>query len=189
MNLLSRTCFRNIVFFLLLISQFSISAQVKGKKYKALLDSVKSIYGDTCYIGVSSNLIKKLSKYKSYPEVANYLSEFYKIKKNIAEFRSNYINTLTHDAVILLDLSRVFKSSKQCNIVNACGIFFGADSVTNVAMSYFIIRNALQKSDESLLQIGNIDPLFKKELTSCGTDWFNSLVLKKMLSDGRLIFN
>ena len=110
-----------------------LSAQEFNQEYLTTLDSVKNIYGDTCSIGVSSRLIDRLNQYKKNPIVKKYLDDYYKIKNLIENFRKAYHTTLEKDNVILLSLPRIFKQKTEWNVVNAAGIYFGADSVTNIA--------------------------------------------------------
>ena len=179
--------FLKITAFLLITFPFFFEsfllAQPINKKYLAILDSVKKIYGDTCSIGVNSKLIEKLYPFKNYSQVKEYLNEFKKIKKQIKEFRDAYSPTLEKENVILFSLPRIFKSKKDWNVVNAAGIYYGVDSVTNIALSYFIIKNNVSKYKISLIQIGQIDPVFKKELTRNGSDWYYSEKLKQLLID------
>lgn len=65
------------LYFLLTLSciQPSYSQNNYPDKLHSLLDSIKSIYGDTCIIGVNSNLITELYNYDKYPEVHNYLKK------------------------------------------------------------------------------------------------------------------
>ncbi len=142
-------------------------------------------YGDTCSIGVNSYLIEELNQYKNYPKVSIYLDKFKMVKSEINNFRKKFFTSIEKENVILLSLPRIFKNKKEWNIVNVAGIYFGADSVTNIALSYFIIKNNITKYDLSLIQIGNIDPAFKKELTIYGKDWYYSLKLKQIQSDPR----
>jgi hypothetical protein len=143
---------------------------------------VKTFYGDTCCIGVNSALIKRLYKFQKYAPVRNYLNSYESIKKTIEDFRTIYSKTIYNEKAMLLGLSRILKNNRQQNIVNACGIYLGADSVTSVALSYIIIRSSPIQYSSGLYQIANFDPLFKKEITNYGSDWYNSEKLKEIMA-------
>ena len=129
---------------------------------------------------LSIKIIQRDIKKRDKNHNKKYLDDYYKIKNLIENFRKAYHTTLEKDNVILLSLPRIFKQKTEWNVVNAAGIYFGADSVTNIALSYFIIKNNLSKCNMSLIQIGNIDPDFKKEITNYGSDWFYSRKLKQL---------
>ena len=150
--------------------------------YSSLLDSVKTFYGDTCIIGVSSSLIKRLYNYQQYSRVKNYLSSYEIIKKKIDEFRQAYRKTIYDDNALLLDLSRIFDVSKQQNIVNVCGIYLGPDSVTSIALSYIILRSSPSKFYSKLYQVVNFDKEFKNEITNFGSDWYKSMELNGIIT-------
>ena len=158
-------------------------AQKHLQSYHKVFTEVKKLYGDTCSIGVRSKLIESLYHYKKYPQVNNYLKKYSAIRKQITEFRKLYQSTLSNDNVILLSLPRIFKSDKQCNVVNAAGIYFGPDSLTNIALSYFIIKNNISHYFITLLQVGQIDQLFKNELSLYGNDWYFSEKLKQIANN------
>ncbi len=164
----------------ILLPEYFLFAQPADQKYLAILDSVKTFYGDRCSVGVNSKLIEKLNPFKEHQQVKEYLDEFHKVKEQIIEFRKSYLPMLKNESLILLSLPRIFKSKKDWNVLNAAGIYFGADSVTNIALSYFIIKNNISKYNISLIQIGQVDPDFKKELTENGSDWIYSKKLKQL---------
>jgi hypothetical protein len=168
------------IFFLLIFSFFVYSQNKNDLAARSLLDSVKTIYGDTCDIGVSSSLIKRLYKYKSLNEVKVYLSQYEKIRDKILEFRKNYRSTIENESAMLLDLDRVFHNQKQDNIINTCGLYFGPDDVTNLAVTYTIVRNSVRNFYLRILQLANFDQSFKRELTEYGDDWFISIKLKEL---------
>jgi hypothetical protein len=152
-------------------------------KYSALFDSVKTYYGDTCYIGVNSELIKHLYKYKNYKLINNYLNSYESVKKNIEKFRKIYIKSIYSDVALLLDLSKIFTIEKQQNIVNVAGIYLGPDSVTNIGLSYIILRCSPSTFFSKLYQVNNFDKTFKKELSNFRNDWYKSLKLKEINPD------
>ena len=152
------------------------------KKYNtaglSMLDSVKVIYGDSCEIGVNSSLIKNLYRYRSIHEVGKYLEQYENIRNKILNFRKNYHNTIEREPALLLDVDRIFHNYKQDNIINACGIYFGPDSVTNLVVSYTIVRNDIENFYIKVIQLANFDNIFKKEITEYGDNWFTSAKLK-----------
>jgi hypothetical protein len=150
-------------------------------EYSSLFDSVKIFYGDTCFIGVNSNLIKRLYGFKKYVPVKTYLNSYESIRKTIENFRKTYIKAIYDEKSLLLDLSRIFKEDKQQNIVNACGIYLGPDSVTNIALSYVIIRSSPFQLNTKLYQMATLDQAFKYEITNYGDDWYNSRKLKELM--------
>ena len=159
----------------------SLTAQNNPRNQKAitLLDSVKSVYGDTCNVGVSSKLIRQLFKYKNNSEVKSYLKTYNKLHQQINEFRRHYIHNIKNDKAMLLGLYRIFKG-KANNIVNACGIYFGPDSVTNIALSYTIVRSSVSSFYLDVVQLLNFDKTFKSELKKYGKDWFYSEKLRQI---------
>lgn len=172
-----------ILFLLFLIFSISFfytdafSQTNSDSDYNSLLDSVKTYYGDTCSIGVSSSLIKRLYNYEQYTPVRNYLDSYETIRKIIDEFRRTYIRTIYDENALLLDLSRIFSDTRQQNIVNVCGIYLGPDSVTSISLSYIILRSSPLKFYSKLYQVGNFDNAFKKEITNFGDDWYKSMEL------------
>jgi hypothetical protein len=168
------------VFFSLIFSFIVYSQNKNDLDARSLLDSVKTIYGDTCEIGVSSSLIKRLYKCERLNEVKTYLNQYEKIRNKILEFRKNYLSTIENQSAMLLDLDRVFHNQKQDNIINTCGIYFGPDKVTNLALTYTIVRNSVGNFYIQILQLANFDQSFKRELTEYGDDWFISIKLKDL---------
>ena len=176
-----------IVFLLCLLFQFfffsikSYSQTNSKPEYLALLDSVKTFYGDTCFIGVNSNLIKRLYGFQKCVPVKNYLNSYESIRKTIENFRKTYIKTIYGEKALLIDLSRIFKKDKQQNIVNACGIYLSPDSVTSIGLSYIIIRSSPFQFNAKLYQMASLDQAFKYEITKYGDDWYNSKKLKEIM--------
>jgi hypothetical protein len=161
----------------MLFLTFSVQNKAQDKKRIdgiSLLDSVKTIYGDSCEIGVNSSLIERLYHYKNLELVSNYLNQYQKIKNIILNFRKNYIDTIEKDPALLLDVDRIFRNKNLDNIINACGIYFGPDSVTNLVVSYTIVRSSVKNYYFKLIQLVNFDKTFKKELSTNGKDWFYS---------------
>jgi len=145
-----------------------------------LLDSVKTFYGDTCEIGVNSSLMNRLYQYKDTNVVNNYLRQYQEIRNTITKFRKEYLKAINENPAMLLDISRVFNNSKQDNIINACGIYFGPDSVTNLVVSYTIVRSTVSNFYFNVIQLLNFDKTFKKELSENGKDWYYSLKLENL---------
>lgn len=170
------------LYFLLTLSciQPSYSQNNYPDKLHSLLDSIKSIYGDTCIIGVNSNLITELYNYDKYPEVHNYLKSYEGIHQKIEEFRNQFYKIISNDNAILLDPAKIFNQVQLQNLINIAGIYFGADSLTNICLSYFIVRNNIKDFYCKVMQITNFDQEFKKELTITGTDWYKSIKLKEV---------
>jgi hypothetical protein len=150
--------------------------------YQSLLDSVKIFYGDTCCIGVGSNLIQRLYKYKQYTPVKEYLKSYEDVKYKIDTFRTIYGKTINNEKGLLLDLSRIFKIEKQFNIVNVCGIYLGSDSVTSLGLSYIILRSSPIKFNSKIYQLANFDQAFRHEITIYGNDWIKSIKLNEITS-------
>ena len=155
----------------------------------SLLDSVKTIYGDSCEIGVNSTLIKRLYRYKDLKLVSNYLNQYNKIKDIILRFRKDYLASIEKDPALLLDVDRIFHNRNLDNIVNACGIYFGPDSITNLVVSYTIVRSSVKDYYLKLIQLVNFDKTFKKELSTNGKDWFYSKKLAEIKSTPPPIIN
>jgi hypothetical protein len=172
------------IYFLILITIiFSFRVFSQNKKYLkgiALLDSVKTIYGDTCEIGVNSSLIIRLNQFKNITVVDNYLKQYDNIRNKILQFRKDYYQTIENNPALLLDANRIFKVQKLNNIINACGIYFGPDSVTNLVVSYTIVRSNVANFYLKIIQLLNFDKTFKKELTQNGKDWFYSEKLREI---------
>ena len=168
------------IFFLLIFSSFVYSQNKNDLAARSLLDSVKTIYGDTCEIGVSSSLIRRLYKYKKLNEVKAYLNQYEKIRYKITEFRKNYLSSIEKEPAMLLDLDRIFHNERLDNIINTCGIYFGPDGVTNLALTYTIVRNSVRNFYIQILQLSNFDQSFKRELTEYGDDWYISVKLKDL---------
>ncbi len=175
-----------LLFFLTIILTIPVFPQISNKsKAAALLDSVKIYYGDTCNVGINSNLITELYKYKNISFVRAYLKNYNEIHKKIIEFRKSYFNLITKQDGMILDLARIFKLKKQQNIANACGIYLGPDSVTSIGLSYIITRSAVKNFFFTIIHFINFDPIFKEELLRNGKDWYYSLKLR-YLKDGPL---
>ena len=163
--------------FIFLFFLFTLSVYPKTtNKLRAitLLDSVKIYYGDTCNVGIKSNLISSLYTYKRISVINNYLKQYEAIRKKIIEFRKAYYNNITNENGMILDISRIFKDKKLQNIANVCGIYFGPDSVTSIALSYIIVRSSVKSYFFSIIQLLNFDKTFKEELLQNGKDWFYS---------------
>jgi hypothetical protein len=174
-----------ILFYLVLVFSFysnpTFSQSNTNPEYLSLLDSVKTFYGDTCCIGVNSNLIKRLYNFKNYSEVKSYLDIYDSIRQKIEGFRDTYKKSIYNEAALLLDLSRIFKNAKQQNIVNVAGIYLGSDSVTSIGLSYIILRSSPVKFYSKLYQVPNIEKAFREEITNFGNDWYKSLELNNEL--------
>jgi len=173
------------LFILLFITSFynsKIYSQTNSHpEYLSLLDSVKYFYGDTCAIGVNSKLISRLYDFQKYEPVRKYLDEYESLRKTIDEFRNNYIKTIYDEKALLLDISRIFKDARQQNIINLGGIYLGPDSLTNISLSYIIIRTSPGKFYSKIYQVANFDQAFKKEITNYGNDWYNSKKLHEII--------
>ncbi len=168
------------LFFFLLIFNTCFAQNKLDRNYSTVLDSVKIFYGDTCSVGIASKLIYELRKYSNVPEVSAYLGDYKTVHKTIIDFRRHYYETIMNERGMILDLKRIFKDKKQWNLANICGIYFGPDSVTNLAVSYIIIRDGVEDFYTPLLQLLNFDQTFKKELTKYGKDWYYSDKLKQI---------
>jgi hypothetical protein len=166
---------------LLFLNTKTFSQTNSESEYSSLLDSVKTFYGDTCVIGVSSGLIKRLYNYQQYSPVKNYLSSYETIKDKIEDFRKAYIKTIYDEPALLLDLSRILDDPRQQNIVNVCGIYLGPDSVTSISLSYIILRSSPAKFYSKLYQVANFDKAFKDEITNFGNDWYKSMELNEKI--------
>jgi hypothetical protein len=173
-------CFLVFCSFPILNNCFLFAQSKKNTSYYSILDSVKKIYGDSCTIGVNSSLIKKLYTFKKYAPVKNYLESYENIHKKINDFRHHYINNIENDEEMLLDISRIFGNQKYQNFVNACGIYFGADSVTNIALSYMIVRSNITNLYAKIFHLIIFDKTYKYELSITGKDWYYSLKLKEL---------
>ena len=169
-TLLLITCFTSI----------SYSQPTSMPEYSALFDSVKTIYGDTCFIGISSELINRLYSYQNYKPIKSYLDSYENIRRNIEKFRKMFIKSIYNENALLIDMTKIFTLDKLQNIVNLCGIFLGPDSVTSIGLSYIILRVTPLKFYSKLYQINNFDSTFKKELISFGDDWYYSMKLYEL---------
>lgn len=157
-------------------------AQTKITKYAiSILDSTKFYYGDTCEVGISSPLIIILKKYKNIPAIKEYLNQYDSIRNKIIKFRSDYSSLIKNEPALLLDLSRILSPRKQQNIANACGIYFGPDSVNNLILSYSILRSSVDNFYIGVIQIANLDQVFKVELEQPKTAWYQSKILYRIL--------
>jgi hypothetical protein len=112
--------------------------------------------------------------------VRKYLDEYEFVRKEIEVFRAMYIKTIYNEPALLLDLSRIFASAEQQNLVNVSGVYLGPDSVTSVALSYIILRASPKKYNSGVYQIANFDAAFKSEITKFGDEWYNSMELKEI---------
>jgi hypothetical protein len=166
--------------FIACFSSITYSQPSALKEYTTLFDSVKTFYGDTCFIGVSSELINRLYAYQNYKPVKTYLDSYETIRRNIEKFRKMCIKSIYNENALLLDLTQIFTLYKQQNIVNLCGVFLGPDSVTSIGLSYIILRVTPLKFYSKLYQINNFDSTFKKELISFGDDWYYSMKLSEL---------
>ena len=172
----------NLLFLLLFIYNSLAPAQSKiGTSPISILDSAKIYYGDTCEVGISSSLIVKLKQYKNIPAIKNYLAQYDYIRNKILEFRTNYYSSIKNEPALLLDLSRILSSKKQQNIANACGIYFGPDSVNNLILSYTILRSSVDNFYIGIIQMAKIDEIFKEELEQPQTAWYQSNILHRIL--------
>jgi hypothetical protein len=181
-NFLRISIFLPFLICLFLISNIRIYSQTTTTpEYLILLDSVKIFYGDTCSIGVSSNLIKRLYNFQSYKPVRDYLNAYEAIKFSIESFRKSYGKTISEDNALLLGISRIFSDKRQQNIVNACGIYLGPDSVTSVGISYIILRSTPMTFYSQVYQIANFDKAFRKEILSYGSEWYYSEKIKELI--------
>lgn len=173
----------SIMYLFLFSSYLSITpAQSKITKYAlSILDSTKLYYGDTCEVGISSPLIVKLEKYKYIPAIKDYLIKYESIRNKIKKFRTDYSSLIKNEPALLLDLSRILNSRKQQNIANACGCYFGPDSVNNLILSYTILRNSIDSFYIGIIQISNMDQVFKIELEQPQIAWYKSKILPRIL--------
>ncbi len=181
----NRSC--AIIYALLIIISFQYYSycQSANNKIQKTFNLVKKYYGDSCEVGISSSLIKKLYALKSDKSIKDYLKVYESIHQKITNFRNEYLNKINTEKGLLLDLDGIFRNRDQQNIVNACGIYFGADSVTNLSLSYIIVRNNINQFYLSILQLTNFDPIFRHEISSNGIDWFYSEKLKQIKSFSR----
>jgi hypothetical protein len=145
----------------------------------SLFDSVKTEYGTQCYIGVNSRLMESLNKYQQYLVIKNYLKEYNSVKNAISTFRLNNSGAL-NNAAIILNMKAIFKDSLECNIVNACGIYYGVDSVNNLILTYTIVHNFVISYYINVLQLSQFDNALKEELLEYGKDWYYSKKLKSL---------
>ncbi len=181
MNILNVLVFNIVIVFLLLGFNPFIKAQSeKTQSAFSILDSTKIYYGDTCEVGISSPLILKLQKYKEIPTIKEYLHEYDIIREKIIKFRSAYYLSIKNEPALLLDLSRILKSRKQQNIANACGIYFGPDSINNLILSYTILRSSVANFYIGIIQIANMNQVFKTELEQPQTAWYKSRILSEI---------
>lgn len=159
----------------------SCTAQsISNKKAKACLDSVKVFYGDSCHIGVSSRLIKDLYNYRSNKPVSAYLKQYEDLRDRIISFRRQSSAEIYNNPAIILDMKRIFENRKNMNIINACGFYYGPDSVSSLIVSYSIIRDAVKSFYNNVLQMANFDSTYKKELETDGDDWYKSAKLAQL---------
>ena len=145
----------------------------------SLFDSVRAVYGADCYIGVTSKLIERLNKYQQYPAIKTYLKKYKSIRNTIMTFRLSNSSTMNNSAIIL-NINAVFKNSVKRNIVNACGIYYGADSVNNLILTYTIVHNFVISFYINVIQLSQFDNVFKDELLEYGKDWYYSKNLKSL---------
>jgi hypothetical protein len=144
-----------------------------------LFDSAKAEYGAHCYVGINSSLIVRLYKFQKYPVIKNYLKEYKSIRNVINTFRLNNSGALNNPATIL-NMKAIFKDSVERNIVNACGIYYGADSVNNLILTYTIVHNFVISYYTNVLQLSQFDDVLKEELLEYGKDWYYSKKLKNL---------
>ena len=163
-----------VLILIVLVSSYIFPKLNNNLHVVSLLDSVKTFYGDTCNVGIKSNLISRLYKYQGLKIVKDYLKQYERIRREITDFRKSYFNLITKESGMILDLARVFKQPKQRNIANVCGIYLGPDNVTSLALSYIIIRSSVNNYFVSIIQLLNFDSTFKNELIQYGKDWFYS---------------
>jgi hypothetical protein len=145
----------------------------------ALFDSVKAEYGASCCIGVNSRLMESLNKYQQYPVIKIYLQKYKSIRNAINTFRLNNSEALNNSAIIL-NMRAIFKDSVERNIVNACGIYYGTDSVNNLILTYTIVHNFVISYYINMLQLSQFDNALKAELLEYGKDWYYSKKLKSL---------
>jgi hypothetical protein len=144
---------------------------------KSIFDSVKSVYGLECSIGVNSGLIKCLESYRNCRIIKNYLQQYDSIKNTIDKFRlRNHANL--NSSAIILNMKAVFKGSVKRNIVNACGIYYGSNSVNNLILSYTIVHNFIISYFINVIQLSDFDEVLKKGFIMDGRDWYYSEKLK-----------
>ncbi len=164
--------------FLTLIITTQIFSQNKYLKAGlSMLDSVKVIYGDSCDIGVNSSLISGLYRYKNISKVREYLIQYENIRNKILEFRKNYYNTIEGNPALLLNVDGIFHNHEQDNLINVCGIYYGPDSVTNLVVSYTIVRSNIKSFYLRIIQLINFDKTFRKEISEYGDNWYISTKL------------
>ena len=66
------------------------------------------------------------------------------------------------------------------NIINACGFYYGPDSVSSLIVSYSIVRNAVKSFNINIIQLANFDSTYKKEIETRGSDWYYSAKLAEI---------
>lgn len=162
------------------LSSKSFPQTATKTKAVAYLDSVKIYYGDSCFIGVSSSLMRGLYKYRRFKLVSDYIDQYEKVRQEIISYREQSIKEINNDAAILLDMDRIFKKPKEMNIINACGFYYGPDSVSSLIVSYSIVRNAVKDFYINVLQIASFDNTYKKEIEAQGKDWYDSAKLPEI---------
>ena len=77
-------------------------------------------------------------------------------------------------------MNAVFKDFVERNIVNACGIYYGADSVNSLILTYTIVHNFVISFYINVIQLSQFDYVFKNELLEYGKDWYYSKKLKSL---------
>lgn len=150
-----------------------------GPEHLSLLDSVKYFYGDPCFIGVESKLIRRLYLFEEFQEVRNYLDQYESLKQKIIDFRLAYEDMIENDESFILDISRVLFED-EINIVNAVGIYLGPEKVNRLSLSYMLIRASVGLFFQPLIRFVNFDRTFRKELEHHPEDWFKSEKLREL---------
>jgi hypothetical protein len=93
-------------------------------------------------------------------------------------FRLSNSSTMNNSAIIL-NMNAIFKDSVEGNIVNACGIYYGADSVNNLILTYTIVHNFVISFCINVIQLSQFDNVFRDELLEYGKDWYYPKKIKK----------
>jgi hypothetical protein len=171
-----------VLSFIILPAGNKIFAQsFSTQRLAQIFDSVKTIYGNPCTIGVPSNLITELAKYGANdPTVQNYLAEYDSVDNIILNFRNSILNTINNQEAVLFDVSGVFPDSLEKNLINLCGIYYGPEYVSSLIVSYTIIHDGITNFYLTGAQFGSFDKTFKNELINSGKDWFYSQKLKQI---------
>jgi hypothetical protein len=163
---------------LLILLIFSIVG-IYGQNYSVYLDSAKMIYGSPCTVGVNSPLIDSLQKYQDNIEVSIYLSDYFRINSAIENFRKSILNKINTEPALLLNLNNLLEPA-DVNIINAMGVYFGTDNISNLIVSHTILRNSIANFHQPVIQFLNFDDDLKTELINYGTAWYHSSKLKNL---------